>query len=92
MSDDLKSTLFFRALKQWEGAANNLREAREECRIAHGAATIGSTAKGVAAIKAEADAATTKQRTKRDELEVLERAAFHGMIFRRGIHGEGSTV
>ncbi len=84
------------ALDDWKSAALAYHKAREDCRLDHATATAVAAAAGlkggVAAIKADADKATTMKRTLRDAAEVQERVAFHSMIFLRGIHGEGSSV
>lgn len=79
---------FDHAVAEWTREANRYVDAQEKCRVEHAAATLRSTGKNATEKKAEADIDTANHRLARNRIEVAKTAAYHRMIFARGIHGE----
>lgn len=86
--DLTKADAFGVALDAWKTHAIAHTRAKEDYRLAHAKATAESQGKNADARKADADAATSKERLARDLAEIEAHAAYHTMIFLRGSAGE----
>lgn len=84
MPTKAEKTEFIDALNTWGDAARIYAAKKRAYRVVHAAAMAKSEAKNAEQRKADADVATIENRAELDEIEILERSAYHLVIFLRG--------